>query len=284
MSEDANLTFWDHLEDLRWMLLRSIVAVFVFAILAFIAMPYLYEQYVMGPTRSDFFLYRYLCIATSSIPFIPDFCDDNFNIEIVNINLASQFFRHMSTSFWLALIMTFPYLVYEIWKFINPALYANEKKKVRTAFIFGTAMFFVGCLLGYSVIYPITFRFLSTYQLSPDIKNQISLDSYMDNFLMMIFIMGLMFELPLVSWLASKLGLVTRAFFRKYRRHAVVILLVVAAFITPSGDPFTLMVVFIPIYILYELSYFLVEPEVPEEDEDENMEETDDTGLSLDKI
>ncbi|HCO68088.1 MAG TPA: twin-arginine translocase subunit TatC [Dysgonomonas sp.] len=281
MAEEQNLTFWDHLEDLRWMLIRTIAAVFVFAIVGFIAMPYLYEEYVMGPTTSDFFLYKYLCIITSRIPFIPDFCDDNFNVEIVNINLASQFFRHMTTSFWFALIMTFPYLAYEIWKFINPALYANEKSKVRTAFIFGTGMFFLGCILGYTVIFPVTFRFLSTYQLSPDIKNQISLDSYMDNFLMLIFIMGVMFELPLASWLASKLGLLTRAFFRKYRRHAVIVLLFVSALITPSGDPFTLMIVFFPLYILYELSYFLVEPEQPIEEEET---EDEDTGLSLDKI
>lgn len=267
MSKEQNLSFWDHLEDLRWMFLRSIISVFVFAIVAFIIMPYLYDEYIMGPTSSDFFLYKYLCSVTSLIPFIPDFCDDNFHVEIVNINLASQFFRHMGTSFWLALILTFPYLVYEIWKFINPALYNNERIKVRRAFIFGTGMFFVGCLIGYSIIFPVTFRFLSTYQLSPDIKNQISLDSYMDNFLMLIFMMGVMFELPLVSWLASKLGLVTRSFFKKFRRHAVVVLMVVAAFITPSGDPFTLMVVFIPLYILYELSYFLVEPEPLEEDD-----------------
>ena len=239
-------------------------------------MPYLYDQYVMGPTRADFFLYRYLCILTTSIPFIPDFCDESFHIEIVNINLASQFFRHMSTSFWMALILTFPYLVFEIWRFVNPALYSHEKNKVRSACIFGTLMFFIGCFLGYSIIYPITFRFLSTYQLSPDIKNQISLDSYMDNFLMMIFIMGVMFELPLISWLLSKLGLVTRAFFRRYRRHAIVILLVLAAFITPSGDPFTLGVVFIPLYILYELSYFLVKEEEEEPEDEENDELTPD--------
>ncbi|MDL2214723.1 twin-arginine translocase subunit TatC, partial [Dysgonomonas sp. OttesenSCG-928-M03] len=264
MGKGQDLTFLDHLEDLRWMLLRSLIAVFIFAIISFIAMPYIYDEVVMGPTRSDFFLYEQLCFLTSNIPFIPNFCDNSFHVDIININLASQFFRHMSTSFWLALIMTFPYLVYEVWRFVNPALYSNEKGKVRIAFIFGTAMFFLGCLLGYSIIFPITFRFLSTYQLSPDIKNQISLDSYMDNFLMMIFIMGVMFELPLVAWLASRLGLLTRAFFKRYRRHAIVILLVVAAFITPSGDPFTLIVVFLPLYILYEISYLLVRPEDPE--------------------
>ena len=255
------LSFWSHLEDLRWMLLRSILAVFVFVILGFIIMPYLYDKYILGATSSDFFLYKYLCAVTSNIPFIPDFCDDNFHVEIININLTSQFFRHMSTSFCMALILTFPYLVYEIWKFINPALYSNEKTKVRKAFIFGTAMFFIGCFIGYSIIFPITFRFLSTYQLSPNIKNQISLDSYMDNFLMLVFMMGIIFELPLMAWLASKLGLVTRTFFKKFRRHAVVVLMIVAALITPSGDPFTLMVVFIPLYVLYELSYFLVEPD-----------------------
>jgi sec-independent protein translocase protein TatC len=291
MADEQNLTFLDHLEDLRWMFLRSLIAVFIFAIASFIAMPYLYDEMVMGPTRADFFLYKQLCVLTSSIPFIPDFCDDTFHVNIVNINLASQFFRHMSTSFWLALILTFPYLVYEIWKFVNPALYANEKSKVRRAFVFGTVMFFIGCAVGYFIVFPITFRFLATYQLSPDIVNQISLDSYMDNFLMMLFVMGLTFELPLVAWLASKLGLVNRSFFKKYRRHAIVALAVLAAFITPSGDPFTLGVVFFPLYILYELSLFLVEPEKPEDEDEGGSEENDEaenggdsSKLSLDKI
>lgn len=258
MSEQHEMSFWDHLEEFRWTLLRSVIALFIFTILAFMAMPYIFDNYILAPSRSDFVLYRYLCSLTSSMPFIPDFCDDSFNIDIININMTTQFFRHMSTSFWLALILTFPYLVFEVWKFIKPALYENEKKSMRWVFVFGTTMFFLGCLIGYFLVFPITFRFLAGYELSSYIKNTISLDSYMDNFLMLIFIMGLIFQLPLVSWFLSKMNILNRSFFKQYRRHAVVVLLVVAALITPSGDPFTLAVVFFPIYILYEISAFFV--------------------------
>lgn len=276
MSEtNAEMTFWDHLEELRWTLVRSIVALFVFAILGFILMPSIYDSMIMGPTKANFFLYEYLCKATSFIPFFPDFCDDSFHVKIINYNLTSQFFRHMTTSFWLALILTFPYLIFEIWRFVKPALFDEEKKSIRWVFLFGTIMFFIGCSVGYGLVFPMTFRFLATYQLSEMIENTISLDSYMDMFLMLIFIMGIVFELPLVSWLLSQLGLLNKSFFKKFRRHAVVGLLVLAAFITPSSDPFTLSVVFIPLYFLYELSAFFVKPAPieTEEDEDDNSEE-----------
>ncbi|MDR0824896.1 MAG: twin-arginine translocase subunit TatC [Prevotella sp.] len=269
---NEGMSFWDHLEELRWTLIRSIAALFVFAIVGFAVMPYIYDSIIMGPTRADFFLYKYMCYVTSAIPFLPDFCDDTFHVDIININLASQFFRHMTTSFWLALILTFPYLAFEIWRFISPALYAEEKKNIRWVFVFGTLMFFIGCLVGYSLVFPMTFRFLATYQLSEIIVNQISLDSYMDNFLMMIFVMGLVFELPLISWLLSQLGLLNRSFFKKYRRHAIVGLLVLSAVITPSGDPFTLSIVFIPLYMLFEISRFLVKPASKDTDEGEEKE------------
>ncbi len=273
MEESNGMSFWDHLEDLRWTIIRSIVALVVFAIVGFALMPYIYDSIIMGPTRADFFLYKYLCAATSAVPFLPDFCDDTFHIDIININLASQFFRHMTTSFWLALILTFPYLVFEVWRFVSPALYENEKRSFRWAFMFGTVMFFLGCLVGYCLVFPMTFRFLATYQLSEVIINQISLDSYMDNFLMLIFIMGIVFELPLLSWLLSKLGLLNRSFFKKFRRHAIVGLLVLSAIITPSGDPFTLSVVFLPLYMLFELSRFMVKAAPTEEEEEEEEEE-----------
>ena len=271
-ESNEGMSFWDHLEELRWTLIRSMIALFVFAIAGFILMPYIYDQWIMGPTRADFFLYKYLCKATSAIPFLPDFCDDSYHVKIINYNLTSQFFRHMTTSFWLALIMTFPYLIFEMWRFVKPALYDEEKKSIRWVFLFGTVMFFIGCAVGYSLVFPMTFRFLATYQLSEMIENTISLDSYMDNFLILIFIMGIVFELPLISWLLSQLGLLNRSFFTKFRRHAIVGLLVLAAFITPSSDPFTLSVVFIPLYLLFELSRFMVKP-APKEEEEENEEE-----------
>lgn len=260
------MSFWDHLEAFRWMILRTLIMCLVFSIVAFIFMPYLYDNVIMAPSNANFFLYDFLCKITTDVAFMPDFCTDNFNVKIININLTAQFFRHMTTSFWLGLICTFPYLLFEVWKFIKPALYESEKKNMRWVFSFSSIMFFVGCALGYCVIFPITYRFLAGYELSTMIENQISLDSYMDNFLMLILIMGIVFELPLISWLFSQLGLLNRSFFRKYRRHAIVALLFLAAIITPSGDPFTLMVVFIPLYTLYELSAFFVKP-APKETE-----------------
>ena len=160
-------------------------------------------------------------------------------------------------------------------QFISPALYENEKKNVRWVFLFGTVMFFIGCSVGYFLVFPMTLRFLATYQLSAAITEQVSLDSYMDNFLMLIFVMGIVFEMPLLSWLLSKIGLLNRSFFHKYRRHAIVGLLVAAAFITPSSDPFTLGIVFFPLYGLYELSAFFVK-KAPDDDEVDDDESDDD--------
>ncbi|MDR2628055.1 MAG: twin-arginine translocase subunit TatC [Dysgonamonadaceae bacterium] len=261
-EESNQMSFWDHLEELRWTILRSIIALFIFAIVGFAFMRDLFDAVIMAPCRADFFLYKYMCKISSYASMLPDFCDRNFYVEVININLASQFFTHMSTSFWLALVLTFPYLLYEIWKFISPALYEHEKKNMKWVFLFGTVMFFLGCMVGYSLVFPMTLHFLATYQLSSAIANQISLDSYMNYFLMLIFIMGVVFELPLISWLLSKLGLLTRSFFTKYRRYAVVTLLIAAAIITPSSDPFTLSVVFFPLYFLWELSALFVKKEV----------------------
>lgn len=268
MMEQEEMSFWDHLEALRWTLFRSLLALFVFAIGSFSTMRWLFDHVIMAPCSSDFVVYRMLCRVSANFSFLPDFCNDNFQVHIVNIKLASQFFTHMTTSFWVALLFTFPYLVYEIWKFIRPALYENEKRSVRWVFVFGTFMFFIGCAVGYFLVFPMTLRFLATYQLSEAITEQVSLDSYMDNFLMLIFVMGVVFELPLVSWLLSQIGVLHKSFFARYRRHAIVGLLVAAAFITPSSDPFTLSIVFFPLYFLYELSAFFVKKdpvELPEE-------------------
>ena len=263
--EDKDMTFWGHLEALRWVLIRVVAVLFLFMVVCFCAMPYLFDHIVLAPTTADFPLYRWLSKLGSLGPFFPDFSDDNYHVEIININVASQFLTHISTSFWFALVLMFPYLVFEIWRFVQPALFDDEKKNVGWAFVFGTGMFFLGCAVGYCLVFPFTFRFLTEYQLSTTIVNQISLTSYMGNFLMLIFIMGIVFELPLLAWLLSKMGLVTKSFFKKYRRHAVVVLLVLSAIITPSGDPFTLMIVFLPLYQLYELGIKFSRDKAPDE-------------------
>ena len=263
-DQDSSLTFWEHLEVLRWSIFRVAIVVFVAMIVLFIAMPQIFTTFVLGPTTSEFFLYRWLS-SVGSMPFMPDFSAGDFKADIININVASQFLIHISTSFWFALIVAFPYLVFEAWRFVAPALYDNEKASVGTAFLFGTVMFYLGCAVGYSFVFPFTFRFLAEYQVSTEIVNQISLNSYMSTFMGMVFIMGLVFELPLLAWLMSKLGLINKAFLKKYRKVAVAVLLVLAAAITPTGDPFTLSIVFVPLYALYELSIAVVREAEPED-------------------
>ena len=165
----------------------------------------------------------------------------------------------------MSVVTAMPYIFFEIWRFISPALYPNERKGVRKALTIGTFMFFIGVLLGYFMVYPLTLRFLSTYQLSSEVENILSLNSYIDNFMMLILCMGLAFELPLVTWLLSLLGIVNKSFLRKYCRHAVVVIVIAAAIITPTGDPFTLSVVAIPLYLLYEMSILMIKDKKEED-------------------
>lgn len=254
---EPSMTFWEHLEVLRWSIFRIAIAAVIAMVVIFIFMPSMFTGFVLGPTTSEFFLYKWLG-SLGQLPFLPDFAAGDFKVDIISINVASQFMTHISTSFWFALVAIFPYIIYEIWKFIAPALYDNEKRSVRTAFLFGTLMFFIGCAISYSFIFPFTFRFLTEYEISAQISNQISLNSYMSTFLGMIFMLGLVFELPLLAWLLSKIGVLNREFLKRYRRHAVVILMILAALITPTGDPITLSLVFLPLYLLYEISIRVV--------------------------
>ena len=260
MAEEKlqEMSFWDHIDALRAVLIRIVVALILATIALFCVMPYLFDNVILAPCHGDFALYRLFERMTSSVSWLPQFSTEGFHVDLINIKLASQFFIHMSTSFWLALVLTFPLVLYELWTFVAPALYPNEKRGVRTAFLIGCLMFYVGVMVGYFVVFPVTLRFLADYHVSQMVPNQISLDSYMDTFLMLIFVMGLIFELPLVAWLLGALGVLHRSFFSTYRRHAIVALMVLAAIITPTGDPFTLMVVFLPIYLLYEVSAYLV--------------------------
>ena len=272
----AEMTFWDHLDELRKVLFRVIGIWFVLAIGYFIAMPYLFDHVILAPCHNDFIFYDLLRHIGQALDLTDDFFTQEFQVKLVNINLAAPFFIHMSTAFWMSVVTAMPYLFFEVWRFIGPALYPNEKKGVRKALTVGTVMFFVGVLLGYFMVYPLTLRFLSTYQLSSEVENILSLNSYIDNFMMLILCMGLAFELPLVTWLLSLLGVVNKSFLHKYRRHAVVIIVIAAAIITPTGDPFTLSVVAIPLYLLYEMSILMIKdkkevPELEEEEEEEGV-------------
>ena len=250
----AEMTFWDHLDVLRRSLFRIMGVWLTIAIIYFIAMPYLFEHVIMAPCQDDFVFYELLRKIGHTFNLQDDFFTQEFQLSLININLAAPFLIHVSTAFWMSVVTATPYIFYEVWRFIKPALYPKERGGVKKALLLGTVMFFVGVLLGYFMVYPLTLRFLSTYQLSSQIENVISLNSYIDNFMMLILCMGLAFELPLITWLLSLLGLVNKSFLKKYRRHAIVIIVIIAAIITPTGDPFTLAVVAIPLYLLYEMS------------------------------
>lgn len=251
-SADKQMNFWDHLDELRVVLVRMVAVFIVVAVVMFVFMPDLFDKVILWPCRPTFPLYGFFN------RFVPDTVPADFSVSLINIQLASQLFVHLSSSGYGALIVTFPVLIYLLYGFVSPALYSNEKRNARVAFIFGTLMFYAGVALGYFLVFPLALRFLSTYQLSELIPNTITLDSYMDNFTMICLLMGALFELPLLAWILGRFGILTRDFFSKYRRHAIVVLLIVAALVTPTGDPFTLLIVFIPIYLLYEISAWVV--------------------------
>ncbi|MCQ2158558.1 MAG: twin-arginine translocase subunit TatC [Bacteroidales bacterium] len=248
--DDKEMTFWDHLEVLRWSILRTGIAIAAAFCVCFAFMPKLFDAVILSPTKNDFFMYKAL----------GGLFDGNFNVDIININVTAPFFTHMSTSLWVSLILVFPYILWEVWRFVAPALYPSEKKGVKAAFTGVGGLFYLGCALGYFIIFPITFRFLAGYHIGTGILTQISLNSYISTFLSIIFVMGLVFELPVLAFLLSSLGVLHKPCLKKYRRYAIVILLIVAALITPTGDPFTLMVVTIPLYLLYEVSILIVKP------------------------
>ena len=239
------MTFWDHLDDLRRVLFRVFIVVAVLGVGAFTAMPWIFQNVIMAPCNPGFPTYRI-------------FDSIAFNVDVVSLELASQFFVHMSASCWVAFVVGFPVIIYLLWGFIAPGLYEHERRGVTKAFIFGNIMFYLGMAVGYYLVFPLAVRFLADYRLSEAIRPVVSLDSYMDNFFTILLMMGAVFELPLLAWILGKMGMLTRGFFSRYRRHAIVVLLIIAALITPTGDPFTLFLVFIPIYALWEASARLV--------------------------
>ncbi|MCH5247712.1 MAG: twin-arginine translocase subunit TatC [Muribaculaceae bacterium] len=255
-----DMGFWDHLDALRKVIFKIGATVILAAVLLFIFMRPIMDSVILAPCSGDFCLYRFLDFLNndSDSAWVPSLGSEGFNVTLINIELASQFFIHMSLSCWLAFVLVFPVVIYQLWTFVRPGLYPHERRGAVKAFAFGNIMFYAGVATGYFLVFPLTLRFLADYQLSEKIPNTISLSSYMDNFLMIILLMGIVFELPLLAWMLGRMGLLTRRFFSTYRKHAIVFLLIMAAIITPTGDPFTLFMVFLPIYLLWEGSSFIV--------------------------
>lgn len=248
------MTFWEHLDELRKVLFRSLVAILVFMIVIFIFKDFVFNDIILAPLDDGFFLYRgfdWVLVRLGLNPL------GEFSLQLVNIDLAAQFFTHVKISFYLGLVVAAPYIIYLIWGFVRPALYPKEKRAAQKAFGFSSLLFYTGVLVGYGIVFPLTLRFLGTYQVSALVPNQISLVSYISMFTSLILIMGIVFEMPILAALLSTLGIINKQMMKKYRKHAAVILLILAAVITPSGDAFTLLAVGLPLYLLYELSIAL---------------------------
>lgn len=263
---DKQMSFWDHLDALRKVLFNIIILTALIAGGMFAAMPWILDNIIMAPCSPSFVTYSFFDRIAGELGFDGLSTGDSFKVNIVSIQLTSQFFIHMSAAFWGSLVIAFPFIIYMIWKFVSPGLYENERKGATRAFFFGNIMFYLGATVGYFLIFPLSVRFLASYQLSTSIEPIVSLDSYMDTFFMMLLAMGAVFELPLFAYLLGKAGLMHRAFFSTYRRHAIVGLLLLAAIITPTSDPFTLFLTFTPIYALWELSSRLVPADKPDDE------------------
>ncbi len=246
MSEQA--TFWEHLDELRGVIFRSLVVVVVAAVVAFCLKDWLFSI-VLAPRSSDFVSYRLLGV------------DESFNISLMNTGLTEQFMTHMRVAIYAGLLLASPYVLYQLFGFIAPGLYQNERKAASWIAFSAYGMFLLGTAVNYLLIFPLTVKFLGTYQVSPDVANMLTLQSYIDTLIGMSFVMGVVFELPVVCAILGKLGLINGSIMAEYRRHAIVAILIVSAIITPTTDAFTLIVVALPIWLLYELSITIVKLE-----------------------
>lgn len=235
------MSFWDHLEVLRGTLFRSALALFLLSVISLFIPETLFKA-VLWPTEQDFPLYKWLSL--------------DFRMQLVNIEVTAQFFVHLRMAFLCGVILSFPYIIYELWKFIAPALYENEKLAVRKAFSLSSFLFYLGVAVGYAIVLPVCLMFFVNYSVSDSVQNTISLSSYISLFTSMVFMIGLIFEFPTVALALSSLGIIGKKTLRSYRKHAFVVILVLSALITPS-DPFSMFVLSIPLYLLYEFSILI---------------------------
>jgi sec-independent protein translocase protein TatC len=244
MSDDGSLTFWDHLDVLRSSIIRMIVATVVMGIAAFFLKDWLFSI-VLAPKDSSFITYRLLGV-------------EPFSIQLVNTGLTEQFMIHMKVALMAGILIASPYIIYLLFRFISPALYENERRYSVRITVTAYVMFLVGVVVNYLLIFPLTVRFLGTYKVSEEVVTMLTITSYIDTLLMMSLVFGIIFEIPVISWLLAKAGMLKASWMTKYRRHAIVTILIIAAIITPTADIMTLIIVSLPIWLLYEISILLV--------------------------
>lgn len=246
MSDSGEMTFWDHLDVLRASIFRVVLVLLLTAVGLFAFKDFLFDDLLLAPSKEDFFLYRWIGADVS--------------LDLVNIEVTAQFMIHMKMAFLCAIVLTFPYLIYKVWQFIAPALYENEKRKVRNAFLFASGLFYFGVFIGFTLIFPLMLNFFADYQVSSSVPNMFSLSSYISLLTSMVLTFGIVFEFPVLVALLSAIGILKKETMTKYRRHAICAVVILAAVITPSGDPFSLTIVAIPLYLLYEFSVLICKP------------------------
>lgn len=252
-SAENEMSFIDHLEELRWHILRSAVAIAIFTVVAFLNKKIIFDYILFGPTRDDFPTNIFFCWISEKVPFL-NMCSENLEYHFINTDLAGQFMLHLKMSFVVGFVLAFPYVFWEFWRFIKPALYLNEIQTTRGIVFFSSLLFTLGCCFGYFIIAPFSINFFYSYSAIEIAQNFISIDNYISNVVSMVIPTGIMFELPMLIYFLSKVGIVNPDFLINGRKFAYVIILFVLAVITPQGDMISLILISTPVVLLYELS------------------------------
>lgn len=250
------MSFLDHLEELRWHLIRSTLAVVIIGIVAFVFSRFIFDVIIFGPSQMDFPTYEFFCRAATYIGIESDFCKDQLPFTIQSRTMSGQFSADIWTAIWVGVIVGFPYVLYELWKFISPGLYEKERKHSKGFIFIASFLFFLGVLFGYYIVAPLSINFLGTYQVSERVLNEFDLDSYIGTVRSAVLACGVLFELPIIIYFLTKVGLVTPEIMKKYRKIALVIVLVLSAVITPP-DVASQIIVAIPVLILYQVSIYI---------------------------
>ncbi len=251
-GEEKVMTFWDHLDELRMHIVRSLIAIVILAIVAFLNRHFIFDYVILAPSSSDFITNRALCKVAEWLS-LNALCIDDMKLQIINIKMSGQFLTHMYISIVAGFIFAFPYVLWEIWRFVQPAMLENERKYSRGGLFVSTFLFLCGILFSYYLIVPLTVNFLGTYQVSESVTNQISLSSYISTVVSVTFAVGIVFELPILVYFLTKIGVLTPDFMKKNRKYMFVILLILSAIITPP-DMFSQILVVLPLVGLYEMS------------------------------
>jgi sec-independent protein translocase protein TatC len=249
-KKENEMSFLEHLEVLRWHIIKSFISIFVFAIVAFIFKDILFNKILLAPKSPDFITYRFFCKVAEMVK-IPKLCIQTVPMELISIKMAGQFSMHVMVALIAGFVVSFPYVFYQFWKFIVPALYPKEKKVARGAVSVSSLLFLLGVAFGYFIITPLTVQFFGSYKVSESVANQINIVSYVSTIASVLISGGIVFELPILVYFLSKIGLITPKFLKKYRRHAFILILFVSAIITPP-DIFSQLVVSLPLILLYE--------------------------------